>query len=440
MLSLQNYNNKKIGILGFGKSGMAAFNLLCKLNNELYVYDDHITKPKNIENAIWKHYKNWDWENLYRIIISPGIKIDGQKIHQCATLAKQNKIPMINEVSLFLEQKPKAKIIGITGTNGKSTLASLISHILTQNKIKNFIGGNYGIPASLLSDPGNKGVIILELSSYQLLTTPNLKLDFGTITNITPDHLDYHGTFNSYIEAKMQMIKSLKKKGKLIINNGDETLKTYLNPYKKNYHKNIFLIKSHNNFPKVKNLPGKHNKIISDIACNFCILLGLSENNIKKSLKNFNPLPHRMEIIFNSKNLLIINDSKATNGESAAAALSSFKNIFWIAGGLPKEDGIGKAVKNLKNIKHIWLIGKSRNLFEKQILSVTSKIPINKFKNLHDAINSIFKNKEILKKTKVTILFSPAAASFDQFKNFETRGNFFKNTILKHIKEKDLTC
>ena len=130
MLSLQNYNNKKIGILGFGKSGIAAFNLLCKLNNELYVYDDHIIKPKNIENAIWKHYKNWDWKNLYRIIISPGIKIDGEKIHQCATLAKQNKIPMINEVSLFLEQKPKAKIIGITGTNGKSTLASKYSSLL----------------------------------------------------------------------------------------------------------------------------------------------------------------------------------------------------------------------------------------------------------------------------------------------------------------------
>ena len=114
MLSLKNYNNKKIGILGFGKSGRAAFSLLTKFNNKLYIYDDHIKKPKSIKKAIWKHYKDWDWENLYRIIISPGIKIDGDKIHQCANLAKKNNITLINEINLFLEQKPKAKIIGIT--------------------------------------------------------------------------------------------------------------------------------------------------------------------------------------------------------------------------------------------------------------------------------------------------------------------------------------
>jgi len=440
LLSLKNYNNKKIGILGFGKSGRAAFSLLTKFNNKLYIYDDHIKKPKNIKKAIWKHYKDWDWENLYRIIISPGIKIDGDKIHQCATLAKKNNITLINEINLFLEQKPKAKIIGITGTNGKSTLVSLISHILTQNKIKNSIGGNFGTPASLISDPGDNGVIILELSSYQLLTTPNLKLDLATIINITPDHLDYHDNFDSYVKAKMNIIKSLKKKGKLIINNEDKPLKRYLKAYKNNKYNNVIFVESNNNFPKIKNLPGKHNRIITQVAYTFCNLLGLNDKDIKKTFKNFQPLPHRLEIVFNSKKFLIINDSKATNGESTAVALESFKNIFWIAGGLSKQDGIGKAAEKLVNIKHVWLIGNSRNLFEKQILKVSSKIPINKFNHLHDAIFSIFKHKEIFNKNKITILFSPAAASFDQFKNFEERGNFFKKIVMKHIKEKDLVC
>ncbi len=435
MLSLKNYKNKKIGILGFGKSGIAAFNLLYKFNVKLYVYDDYISKPKNFEKVRWKHFKDWDWKNLYRVIISPGIKIEGKKIHECAVLAKKNKVTLINETNLLLEQMPKAKIFGITGTNGKSTLVSLISHILTENKIKNYIGGNYGTPGSLLSDPGKKGAIILELSSYQLLTTPNLKLDVATIINISPDHIDYHETFDNYISAKIKIIEYLKNEGILIINKNDKNLKKYINSTTKIKNKKISFIPKENNKLNLKSLPGKHNKILLQIACMFCKFMGLSLNEVKKSILNFKPLPHRMETVFNSKKFLVINDSKATNGESTSAAISSYKNIFWIAGGKAKEDGLGKARENLKNIRHIWLIANSRNFFEKQIREVNSKIKISKFETINEAIVSIFKHKEIHNKKKLTILFSPAAASFDQFKNFEQRGDFFKKTILNQLKK-----
>ena len=440
MISLKNYNNKKVAILGLGKSGQAAISLLKNINVEIFIYDDNLCKSNFSTFPEWKHYKDWEWGNLFRVIISPGIKIDGENTHECVSLAKQYNVILINEIQLLMERKPKAKILGVTGTNGKSTLVSLVSHILSKNKIKNSIGGNFGTPACLLSDPGPNGVIILELSSYQLLSIPSLKLDIATIINVTPDHIDYHSTFESYIKAKINIMKYIKSKGKIIINNEDKLLKKYIKDYNKVKLKNILYISPIINFKILKKKFGFHNEIIFNIAYVFCKNLGLDSKKIIPCLKTFVPLPHRMEVVFSSKNILVINDSKATNGFSTAAALSTYKNIYWIAGGLSKEGGLGEALKKLGNIELIYLIGSSAKFFNKQISKVNPKIITKEFIKVEEAIKEIFNKISRIKNKKITILFSPAAASFDQFKNFEHRGEHFKRLIHKNLKNMDLKC
>ena len=198
MVSISCYKNKDVGILGAGLSGMAAAKILLSSKANVFIFDDKKDKPASIKKHNWKNYNFWPWENLTTLVVSPGIPINSTKKHKAIKLAIKNKVKIINEIDLFVETKPKARIIGITGTNGKSTTVALLFHILKFNKIKCVIGGNYGFPACEIKDPGKNGIIILELSSYQLDGAKRLSLDLASITNITKDHLDYHETFKNY--------------------------------------------------------------------------------------------------------------------------------------------------------------------------------------------------------------------------------------------------
>ena len=420
-----------IGILGLGISGLAAFELLKKQNKNIVVFDDKI-KPNLKLKKYWKNYLSWDWNNLSRIIISPGIKISGKNKHPIVKLAENHKVKLQNEIELYFEQKPKSTIIGITGTNGKSTLASLISHILSKNKIKNIICGNFGYPACLVN-PFDKNIVIVELSSYQLLSIPSLKIDFGIITNISNDHLDYHGDFDSYLNAKLRLIEAIKPDGFLVINHKDIFLKNKIKQKLQNIE-NINILNTDGKEIKCNNLLGEHNKILFEISFLISENIGLKKSSIKSSIFNFVPLPHRMEVCYKSGYIEIINDSKATNGESASAALKSYQNIHWIAGGLEKKDGLGKAVKHLQQVEAIYLFGSSQKRFYSQLKETNFKRKIYLFKNLKELIKDLFETLSKIKNNKVTILFSPAAASFDEYKNFEERGTMFKKEVFKQLK------
>ena len=420
------------GILGLGISGLAAFEFLRKKNKNVVVFDDKLKVNLKLKKY-WVNYNSWDWDKLNRIIISPGIKISGKNRHPIVDLAENHNIKLQNETELFFEQKPKSIIIGITGTNGKSTLASLISHILSENKIKNTVCGNFGKPTCLVN-PSDKNVIIIELSSYQLLSIPSLKLDFGVITNISNDHLDYHGNFKKYLKAKLRLVESIKDNAYLVVNHRDNFLKNEI----KQKLKNINTIKVLNTIGKEiksNNLLGEHNKILFEISFLISEKIGVKSSSIKSSIFNFLPLPHRMEIVYKSSYLQIINDSKATNGESATAALKSFQNIHWIAGGLQKEDGLGKSLKNLQEVRAIYLFGSSQNKFYKQLSETNFKRKVYQFNNLKKLMEYLFIKISKNNTKKVTVLFSPAAASFDEYKNFEERGKIFKKEVFKHLKD-----
>ncbi len=431
MNNIVDYKDQDVGILGLGLSGLAAVEVLLNSKANIFVFDDNKEKPSNIKKRNWINYKFWPWKSIKTLVVSPGIPIYNKQKHNAIKLALDNNVQIINDIDLLIETKPKAKIVGITGTNGKSTTAALLFHILKFNKIKSVICGNFGIPACSINDPGRNGVIILELSSYQLEGAKKLSLDIATIINITPDHLDYHGSFDRYVSSKLKIINFLKKNGIFFYEKCNKLINQIINP--ENYKSLKFIrtnVKESKDFINDNCfLKGEHNQINASIAISIAKQLNVQDSQIKLAIKSFEGLSHRMEPIYISKNLRIINDSKSTNGESTAAALRSFNNIFWIVGGEPKDDGIGQAKQFLGKVVEVFLIGNSINCFSEEILKLNKNIPLNKCITLEKATELAINKSKLSKLKKHVILFSPSAASFDQFKNFEDRGNRFKEII-----------
>jgi UDP-N-acetylmuramoylalanine--D-glutamate ligase len=433
--NIVHYKNQDVGILGLGLSGLAAAKVLLNSKANIFVFDDKKEKPSTIKKRNWVNYNYWPWKSIKTLVVSPGIPIYNKQKHNAIKLAINNKVQIINDIDLLIETNPKAKIIGITGTNGKSTTAALLFHILKFNKIKSVICGNFGIPACSINDPGENGVIIIELSSYQLDGSKKLSLDMATIINITPDHLDYHESFDRYVSSKEKIINFLKKDGIFFYDKSNKLINEIINQKKIN---SLKFIKTHKN--KSKDflndnyyLRGNHNEINASIAISIAKQLNIEECQIKLAIKCFEGLSHRMEPVYSSNNLKIINDSKSTNGESTAAALRSFNNIFWIVGGQPKDDGIGQAKNFLNKIIEVFLIGNSTNYFSKEILKINKNIPLNECITLEKATKLAINKSRLSKLKNYVILFSPSAASFDQFKNFEDRGNKFKKIINDQI-------
>ena len=437
MISISSYKNKNVGILGAGLSGIAAAKILVSSKANIYIFDDKKDKPDFINDNCWKNYKLWPWEALAALVVSPGIPINAKNKHLAIELAIKNKITIINEIDLFFQSKPKAKIIGITGTNGKSTTVALLFHILKSNKIKCVIGGNYGFPACEIKDPGKNGIIILELSSYQLDGAKELRLDLATITNITKDHLDYHETFENYKFSKLKIINSLKENGTFFLDAHNKLLNEIVT--EKNFKSiNIIKIKKDKNYNYINDndyLQGAHNASNSSIAISIAKHLNIDLKKISFAINNFKGLPHRMEPLYTSDRIKIINDSKSTNGESTAAALNSFENIFWIAGGQPKSDGIGEAKNFLDKVKEVFLIGKSTDYFCKEISKFKKDLQINNCLTLENATKLALKKAAMSNLQNYVILLSPSAASFDQYINFEDRGNKFKKIVNQELNE-----
>ena len=442
MNNIVNYKNKDVGILGTGLSGLAAAKVLLNSKANIFAFDDKKVKPSILPKSMWINYEKWPWKNLSTLIVSPGIPTKNKVKHRAIKLALENNIKIINDIDLFVETKPKAKIVGITGTNGKSTTVALLYHILNFNKIKCVIGGNFGFPACEIVDPGKNGVIILELSSYQLDGTKKLTLDLGSIINITPDHLDYHETFKKYKNCKLKLLDFFNDNGVIVFDENNATLNKLIDikKYRKIKIEKIKALNCKNIINDNIFLKGNHNCINASIAMSLARSLKVSSDAIQLAIKSFSGLPHRLEPLYTSENITIINDSKSTNGESTAAALSTFNNIFWIVGGQPKIDGIGKAKLHLDKVIEAFLIGKSMNFFLKDISKYNEKIPLNKCKTLENAVNLAIKKAQSSKIKNYVILLSPSAASFDQFENFEDRGNKFKKIINDQLLEGALQC
>ncbi len=442
----KKYNNKDILVLGYGTTGKSIIKFFRMQNVNIFVYDD------NINDNYFKKVKPYNpnkkkLADFSAIFVSPGIN----KSHKLIKNGIKEKIFITSDIELFWENKIINKIeqpiVGVTGTNGKSTIAFMISNILKTKPLGNF--GN----TVLDNLEKENNYFVIELSSFQLDYIHSFKPNISIISNIRTDHLNYHKTFNKYLKAKTSISKNQTKEDFLIINNDDDNIKKFFKEkkninsqvikisnnrrstaniyYKSNIIYDDFFTKGKYTLKHNKFLKLKHNQLNSAIVFATLLALGIKPNKIIDELNKFQGLPHRLEFIGKIKKIEFYNDSKATNVAATCSAINSFQKVILIVGGSDK----GESFKDLNNYSNVitdaYLVGdnaqKIKNFLNKNIEN-------NICKNLKEAVEKSYK-KSLESGKYYPILFSPASASFDNYKNYEQRGNYFKK-IFYHIKKK----
>ena len=428
MLELANqFNNQNILIYGFGKSGRACFKYLRK-NNKIEIYDDKKSSiPKKLKkNSINK--TKLTSVNFDRIVVSPGIDIN-----KC-TLKKylsKNKSKIISELDIFYLNNIKNKKITITGTNGKSTTSKLLHDVLKKHGKDVRLVGNIGNPLLLEKNIKPKTIFVIEASSYQIEYSKYFKTDFAIILNISPNHLERHRTFKNYIKSKFRLIKSQKKNSFAFIEKNNNFLKEELKKNKINSKIIKVNLKISNKIKKkIKNsyFENKNNLNNLKFVLEISKKLKLKNQKIFKVVNSFKELNFRQQILYKNKKLLIINDSKSTNFSSSINLLESYKNIYWLVGGrFKKGDNFVLNKKYYKNI-NAYIFGKRKKFFVKNLIN---KIKYKTFDNIKRALVEIIIDAKKNNLSPVNIIFSPSAASFDQFSNFEERGKNFNYLVRK---------
>ena len=391
-------------IYGKGSTGQALANFCEKKNIDYVVVDDNDFKPSMLNN-------------IDEIIVSPGIPF----FADIYKLARKNKIPIIGEIEFAYRYK-KGKIIAITGTDGKSTTSKLVYDVLKDFYNNVFIGGNYGIPfISFVDNLTDDSITVLEVSSFQLYSTKAFKPDIAVILNIDVDHLNWHKKLKHYICSKLKITKNQTDKDYLIINKNLKKLsfKTKAQVLEIDIEETDFLD------TEKLNLKGKHNLENISVAIKIAKILRLDLEKVKKAVENFKPLEHRLEYLGNFNGRKIYNDAKSTTVQATKKAIEAMDSpVILIAGGIDKGGNFKDLVDVLrKKVKLVVLIGKDKEKIHKQI-----NFQKTLFANtLEEALNISIKHSD----KGDTILFSPACASFDMFKNYIDRGNQFKKLVKK---------
>jgi len=414
---------KKILVYGLGKSGISTFKFL-KKKADVYLFDDNKRINQNLIN--FNHLLKTKFDI---IIISPGIDILNCKL---SIFLKKNFSKIYTDLDIFYSFY-KNKSIAITGTNGKSTTAKILYDVLVdQNRDARLIG-NIGNPVLSEKKISKKTIFVIEASSYQLDYSKIFSSKYAVILNISLDHIERHRNFKNYVNAKFKLLDSQNKQSFAFVKKNDEIIKKKI--IKSKYKQKIYEVDTLN-INKISNqLSNKYftsdgNKENLSFILQIASKLKLNNRKLIKTLNNFKGLKYRQQVIFDNKDLTVINDSKSTSFASSENILKNLNNIYWILGGIPKKgDKFKLTKKECKNFK-AFIFGKYHNQFSK-ILG--NKIKPKKFKNLKETMKKVFFEIKSKKVTRNVIFFSPAGASFDSFKNFEHRGNYFNQLIKNFI-------
>jgi len=433
---LQKYRNKEIAIYGMGITGFSAAKILKNLKAKVYCWDDDKKIRKKITKLNYKVNKFWIEKNsIDKIVISPGIDINKCKIKK---YLKKNFKKIITDLDLFFELNRKALIISINGTNGKSTTCKIIEKILKTAGLKVKVVGNIGEPILFYKNVKNKNIFILEVSSYQLEYSKPIRSKHAVILNVTPDHLERHKNMEKYLKIKLKIFLAQNNSDYSYINIKNKYKNLIKNKFKRKRFKSklILINKSLPNF-LIKKINNKYFKSTANLenlhfAYKIAKKLRISDKIIIKALNKFKGLPHRQETVFLNKKILCINDSKATSYDASLQSLLNYNRIYWILGGYPKYKDHFQLNKIRKKIIKAYIIGKNTNFFVKKI---KNNIKYKVSSNIKNAINDIYKDIKSSQNVRSTILLSPAAASYDQFSNFEKRGIYFKNLVMKKFKK-----
>ena len=436
-------------IYGLNKSGRSIINYLDRIGENYFCWDDNKEIRKKLKlsnkNINFDEPNNLNISQINEAFITPGISLKDKRFD----ILTKNKIKLYRDLELYSRLISSEKIVAITGTNGKSTTTKLISNILSKNNFINFLGGNIGVPLLDFNiSKKKKKYHVIELISFQLKSINSFDPLISIILNISPDHLDRYKTYKEYAFQKEKIISSNQKGYNIVSIDHKKTYELYkkykkkIIPISNRYLANGVYFKDNciiDNYLKKKNkiklvklspsLFGSFN--IENILAAYVVIkiLKINISIFKQTLKNFSGLPHRLEKIYANKNLQVINNSKATNVDSSIKSICNFNNINLILGGRAKEKNFKKINIYKNRINKIYIVGESAKLIFKQ-LNKNTKCEI--FDNVEKAMNKILLDIK-LKSEFQTILFSPACTSYDQYNNFEERGNFFKKIIKKLI-------
>lgn len=438
-MSELGFSGKKVFVYGLGKSGFALAAALYADGAEVYAFDekgaDSILSSVQGKKLFAKNTVYFvdegvtDFSTYAAFFKSPGISMKAPLVLK----AIEAGLPIMGDVDLLCRREKGAHFIGITGTNGKSTTTALIGHVLELAGKKVAVGGNLG--TACLNLEKGKDMYVVELSSYQLETMNEAKMDVGIILNLTPDHLARHGNMETYLKEKLRIFN--KEEGSVCVLGVDNKELKALTPKLKALtvsvdtndaeiivnDKGMLIDRDEEliDLSKFNHMPGKHNW--QNIACAYAALKNLVHlETFKKAVSSFSNLAHRMEKIATYKGVSFYNDSKATNPDSAIRALESVDNIFWICGGETKDEGITPCLSHLSNVEAAFVIGKKRD----EIYSALSdKVTTYDCETMEAAVYKIWERYQISGLDKATILLSPACASWDQYNSFEHRGDAF---------------
>ena len=414
---------KKILIYGLGKSGISSFRFL-RNKADIYLFDDlKNTHPKQISKLKLLKIK------FDIIIISPGINIFNCKLSK---FLKLNKKKIYTDLDVFFTFF-KNKCITITGTNGKSTTAKILYEVLKDQKKDVRLIGNIGNPPLNEKKISKNTIFVIEASSYQLDYSQLFSSKYSIILNIKPDHLERHKTLQNYVDAKFKLLDSQSKSCLAFVKSNDVLISRKLKTKKFNCKiVKVNTKKNYNDFLEIKNkyfLTESNRENLSFII-ELAKKLKLKNYLLQKTIKNFKGLKYRQQIILQKKYLTIINDSKSTSFSSSVGMFKKASNILWLLGGIYKKgDKLELKKKDLSNVT-AFIYGENKNFFNKQL---RSKVKFKNYKNLEDAVKNVFSIIKTKRFVKYTILFSPCAASFDSFKNFEERGLYFNRLVKRFM-------
>ncbi|MEQ8403294.1 MAG: UDP-N-acetylmuramoyl-L-alanine--D-glutamate ligase [Roseitalea porphyridii] len=433
MIPVTAFAGKRCALFGLGGSGLASARALVAGGADLIAWDDN---PASVERAASEgigtaDLREADWSAFDALVLSPGVPLTHPEPHWTVRKAQAHAVPVIGDIELFCRQRallaPDAPFVAITGTNGKSTTTALIAHILREAGRDVQMGGNIGVPVLDLEPPAPDRIHVVEVSSYQIDLAPGLDPGIGILLNLSPDHLDRHGSMENYALVKKQLVK---KAGRAIVGVDDPWCASIANLIEKAgvavTRISVATDRGAIDLSDAPSLRGEHNLQNALAALHACRMLGLTDAEIEAGMASFDGLAHRMQIVARHGRVLFVNDSKATNAEAAARSLASFGSIHWIAGGLPKEGGIASLAPFFDRIARVYLIGEAAPAFA---ATLGGRVPYEISATLDVAVNHAAADAAASDADEPVVLLAPAAASFDQFANFEKRGEAFVSAV-----------
>ena len=421
MITSPIFAGRRYAVLGLARSGLASVEALVASGAEVLAWDNRVEAREavagkaEIGDLLHSVLRGFDG-----VVVSPGVPLNR---HPIADHARRAGVPVIGDIVLFAQARatlPPHRVVGITGTNGKSTTTAIVCHIARTAGLPATMAGNIGYPILGQEPLPPGGVYVLELSSYQIDLTHSLDCDAAVLLNVSPDHLDRYETFDAYAASKARLFDMQSPGHAAIVAVDDEPSRAIAErvPGRK------FLVSSSDIADQSRwpALQGPHNAQNVAAAVAVAKALDISDEIIERALATYRALPHRMELIAEKNGVRFVNDSKATNPDSAAPALASFPAVHWILGGLPKSDDLGPCEAQLDHVRAAYTIGEAGPMFARLL---EGKVPVRQCELLIEAVQ---RASQAAAPGEV-VLLSPACASFDQFRDYEARGDAFRAAV-----------